>query len=100
LAGEVDLATSSALRAAIWDVLHDERVTALIVDLGQVTFVDCAGISALVAGHHTAATQKKCYAVVNARRQVLRILDITGVLGTLSDRRYRAPSRQLFAWSR
>jgi anti-anti-sigma factor len=100
LAGEVDLATSGALRAVIRDSLHDERVTELIVDLGQVTFLDCAGISALVAGYHTATERNQNYAVVNARRRVRRVLDLTGVRVTLSGRQDRSPPAQPLTRSR
>ncbi|MEH1130645.1 STAS domain-containing protein [Micromonospora sp. CPCC 206061] len=99
IAGEVDLSTARALRAAIQDVLCDERVTELVVDLGQVTFLDCAGIGALVAGYNTAVTRGRSYAVINPRRHVRRVLNITGVLAALSHQCRQAPSTRHLARS-
>jgi hypothetical protein len=42
----------------------------VVVDLGRVTFLDCAGIGALVAGRNTAAQTGCGYPVVNGQRHV------------------------------
>ena len=54
--GEVDLATVPELRDRLLGVLHDHNPDLLDVDLGGVTFLDCAGIGALV-GVRNAAVQ-------------------------------------------
>ena len=46
-AGEIDVSTASAFRAALVNAVeHSEH---LVVDLSSVTFLDCAGLSALAA---------------------------------------------------
>ena len=77
--GEVDLATASALRAALLDVLTDVRPTHLVVDLDAVTFLDCAGLSALVAARNAALGAGNHTRVTNPRPIVRRILDLTGM---------------------
>jgi anti-anti-sigma factor len=81
--GELDLRTAGALRAAIQDTLRTPHLSAVVVDLGEVTFLDCAGIGALVAGRNIAVRQGRGYSVVNPQRHVRRVLDLTGVLTAL-----------------
>jgi anti-anti-sigma factor len=50
VAGEVDLAVADDLREAIDKALAGDRAAELIIDFGAVTFLDSAGISALLAG--------------------------------------------------
>jgi hypothetical protein len=61
------------------------------VDLARVTFLDCAGIGALVAGRNTAAGRGCGYTVVNPQRQVRRVLELTGVLTALTGPPQPAP---------
>jgi anti-anti-sigma factor len=47
LAGEIDIATTDRIRAAVAESLREPRPTSLTVDLSGVTFCDCCGIEAL-----------------------------------------------------
>ncbi|AVT31653.1 hypothetical protein C6361_21655 [Plantactinospora sp. BC1] len=84
VAGEVDLGTSGLLRAAIQDALGTPHAAGVTVDLDGVTFLDCTGIGALVAGHNTAVRLRLRYLVTNPQRPVRRILEVTGVLPVLA----------------
>ncbi|WP_228001299.1 STAS domain-containing protein [Nocardia australiensis] len=53
VAGEVDLATASALEAAIEGILGG-KPAALIIDLTAVSFLASAGMAALVGAHQRA----------------------------------------------
>ncbi|MEV1245480.1 STAS domain-containing protein [Nonomuraea sp. NPDC049750] len=90
-AGEIDLLTAGALRAAIEDTLHAPGHID-IVDLARVTFLDCAGISVLVAGRNIAIRRGRGYTVINPQRRVRRALDLTGVSEELTYLPQRAPS--------
>ena len=46
--GEIDLATVSLFRDQLISVLHDKTDGVIDVDLTGVSFLDCAGIGALV----------------------------------------------------
>jgi anti-anti-sigma factor len=82
--GEVDLATAQDLRDTLLDVLRTHPAPALNVDLSGVTFLDCTGISALVAVRK-AAFQIDCHMwATDPSPIVRRILDLTGLLGVLT----------------
>ena len=83
-AGEVDLCCAGALRAAIQDTLRTPHPVDVVVDLGRVSFLDCAGIGALVAGRNTAVRRGRGYRVVNLQPLVRHVLDLTGVLTALT----------------
>jgi anti-anti-sigma factor len=78
--GEVDLATAPSLRTALLGLLTDkDRPTALVVDLDAVTFLDCAGLSALVAVRNVAVDTGRPMRLTNPRPIVRRVLDLTGL---------------------
>jgi hypothetical protein len=58
----------------------------VVVDLSRVTFLDCAGIGALVAGRNTAVRRGHRYTVVNPQHQVRKVLELTGVFTALTGR--------------
>lgn len=62
----------------------EERLTRLIVDLRRVSFLDSSGISALVAGYRAAHQRGIGYLLTNPRNMVWSVLQVTGVLGTLT----------------
>jgi len=84
VAGEVDLATATALRDSVLRTLHEQDPVVLEIDLAGVTFLDCAGIGALVAARNT-AVQIGCRLRVTHPRPIVRlVLDLTGLLDVLT----------------
>jgi anti-anti-sigma factor len=82
--GEVDLATARLLRDGLLTVLREHPPAVLNVDLSGTTFLDCAGVGALVAVYH-AAVQVDCQMrVTGARPIVHRVLHLTGLLSILT----------------
>jgi anti-anti-sigma factor len=78
--GEVDLATAHVLRERLLGVVREHAPAVLEVDLAAVTFLDCIGISVLVAVRNT-ATQVGCQMrIVRPQPIVRRVLDVTGLL--------------------
>lgn len=85
VAGEVDLATAHLLRDRLGGVLREHGLAALDVDLAAVTFLDCTGISALVAVRN-AAIQAGCQMrITHPQPIVRRVLEVTGLLGVFTD---------------
>jgi anti-anti-sigma factor len=77
--GEIDLATVTSLRDRLIATIHDDRTRRLMIDLRDVTFLDASGIAALTAALRVAGERQVDLVVVNCRRAVLRVLEITGV---------------------
>lgn len=77
-AGEVDSTSAPVLRQHL-DALLDGEVRELTVDLGQVTFLDSAGLCVLAAAHRRAVRQDVTMRVFASSRAVIRPLQITGL---------------------
>ena len=73
-----DLASVGALRTRLRDVLVDGGVH-LLVDLRDVTFMDSAGLGALVAIRKQARVFRGSFGVVAPSRQVRRLLELTSL---------------------
>jgi anti-anti-sigma factor len=78
VAGEVDLATSPQLQAVLVDLV-DRGFHQLIVDLGQVTFLDCAGIGMLIDTRRRVLAHGGSLKLVRPRPFVQRVLALTGM---------------------
>jgi len=78
--GEVDALSALQLQDAVEDVLRDLRPGRIEIDVEGVTFLDSAGISALVQCH-AQADQLGCrLRLANPQRSVYRVLQICGLL--------------------
>ena len=74
--GEVDIVTVESLQKALLDAQRSPRV---IVDLSEVTFMDSAGINALVAAYHRVPADGELR-LIGLRANVRRVFEITGLL--------------------
>jgi anti-anti-sigma factor len=97
--GQVDLCAVGALGSAIQDATGNGRVD-VVIDLARATFLDCAGIGALIIGRNTAVSRGCGYTVVNPPREVRRVLELTGVLKALTEPAERLPAVGRAAGSR
>jgi anti-sigma B factor antagonist len=76
-AGEIDLATSPALRSRLQDAIGRHRV--VIVDLSDVTFIDSTGLGVLIGGLRRVNEAGGEMKIVVADPRVLKIFEITGL---------------------
>lgn len=83
-AGDIDLASVPAIRAHTRRHLSDAAVVGISIDLTAATFIDSAGVGALVGFLQRASTAEKALRVVNARGRVKTVLDISGLTPLLS----------------
>jgi anti-anti-sigma factor len=79
VAGEVDLGTEDDLRRALTRLMGDRRVSRLVVDFADVSFLDAAGMAALLAGYRYAEGRGITFTVVNCRPKPLRLLEIVAL---------------------
>lgn len=85
VSGEVDIYVAPQLREAVGSILADPDTTDLVVDFAHVDYVDCTGLSVLIAGRRQAQQQGIRFAVVNPHGQVQRVfsvLSLDHVLGS------------------
>jgi anti-sigma B factor antagonist len=78
LAGELDIATTPALRERLLGVFSP-GVRLLIIDLSGVSFGDVSGLAVLVATQRRARRQGIAVRLAAPRPQVARLLRITGL---------------------
>lgn len=84
LIGELDLATHDSAASEIRRAVHEDGVTAVIVDISGLSFLDSSGISVLLQGNRDAETTGVSYRLTGAAGMVREVLAVTGVLEHLS----------------
>lgn len=77
LAGECDLTVRSELASVLADAIN--RSPTVVVDLGELAFLDSSGIHELISAHHLAREQRGHVYVRNASGIVASVLDLTGI---------------------
>ncbi|MEP6600171.1 MAG: STAS domain-containing protein [Actinomycetota bacterium] len=75
--GEVDLASVDQFRIAATRLLTGRAASALRVDLSAVTFIDAAGVGALITIRNAAGHQGKRLVLISPAPCVRRILTLT-----------------------
>ena len=78
LPGEIDLTNADALRERLLSALN-QAAAALIVDMTATTFVDSAGITALVRASRRAAATGATIRLAASAVPVLRVLTLVGI---------------------
>lgn len=86
IAGEIDLATADTLIEAVSSILAAKGVRRLVLDLGEVRFLDARGVAALVTAHQQGAGRGVAVLVINCQRSPMRVLEITSVDKVLTGR--------------
>jgi anti-sigma B factor antagonist len=84
LVGDIDLATRPLLAEAIEKAICADGVKHIVLDLAAVPFMDCSGLSTLIAGRAEAERRGRDLRLVNAQGIVLRVLSMTGLIDYLA----------------
>lgn len=72
----LDAHNSGELKDRILDIL-EEGGDGLIVDLGQVQFIDSSGLGALLSGYKNAALRSKAFALSGLQPRVRSMFELT-----------------------
>jgi len=80
--GDIDIATAPELRRRILAALM-LPLRGLVLDLGDVSFMDSSGIGVLVEVHKAALELNTEFRLTSVPRQVRRVLEVTGVAESL-----------------
>jgi len=78
LSGDIDIVTAPAVRDALAGALS-QAVTGILVDLGEVTFLDAAGLGVLASAYRRAGHLPGGLRLVAVPARVLRLLTLTGL---------------------
>lgn len=84
VSGEVDMANSDEIAATTHDPAAGGVLRAIVVDLGMVSFMDSSGIRVLMLEQVHAREHGVDFRIANPSAPVRRVLEITGVLPTLT----------------
>ena len=79
LKGEIDLHVSPSVTASLNSMI-EKKPERLVVDLSDVTYIDSAGLGALVAAHHSARTQGASLKLAHLGSKFQEILQVTKLL--------------------
>lgn len=86
VAGELDLATAPQLRDAVAAVV-DQGVTAVVVDLARLAFVDSSGVAALAAAVRQLGERGGRLSVRSVPPRAARVFAVTGLDAMVAHRR-------------
>jgi anti-sigma B factor antagonist len=78
IAGDFDMAATFRMEPEVDRLLAERGVRRLVLDLGDVRFIDSAGIGALLSIRERADRLGVQLAVVSVPEPVRRMLDVTG----------------------
>lgn len=77
VAGEIDTSTVPRLRERLFELADGDR--SLVLDLDRVTFIDSAGLGALIGAARRAAAHGSTVHAVCTQPQTRKLLWLTGV---------------------
>jgi anti-sigma B factor antagonist len=81
---EVDVSNSDELQAAGLAAIESGEADAVIVDLGEVTFLDSSGMGALVLMNNAAQAAGRPLLLANVPSAVTRLFEITVLTGAFT----------------
>ncbi|MEV5900684.1 STAS domain-containing protein [Streptomyces sp. NBC_00015] len=77
--GEIDHDVKSALGDALLSEAGAAQPSRVVVDLGDVTFMDSSGINVLVAAHQAVTGTEGWLRIAAAQQPVLHVLRLVGI---------------------
>jgi anti-anti-sigma factor len=83
LSGELDITSASELEQVVKARLVAEAPATLVVDLGDLTFVDSTGLRAIVAVVDACKEHGCDLAILPGTRAVQRLFELTGLIDVL-----------------
>jgi anti-sigma B factor antagonist len=82
--GELDMSNLDGFRDTLLGVLAEPDLAGVVVDLGDLEFLDSMGVHVLLQAKRRAIGRQVPFSVINAHGRVLRVLTVTGVDGLLA----------------
>lgn len=79
LTGELDHHSASMIRREMDRLLEDVRVRTLVIDMGDMAFMDSSGIGVILGRYRTMASRGGRVCVRGMNRQVRRVFNLSGM---------------------
>ena len=78
---EIDPASADAFRAEVQAAVDHAADTGgeVVLDFGEVTFIDSTGLTVLIDAHRTLGDQGRTLVVANALPHIVRVFTVTGL---------------------
>ncbi|GAA1581249.1 anti-sigma factor antagonist BldG [Actinomadura kijaniata] len=76
ITGEIDVFTSPRLRELLLDIIENGSLH-LVIDLGEVTFLDSTGLGVLVGIYHRLRARDGSMSFVGVNERVRRVFHVT-----------------------
>ena len=83
LEGELDLHTAEEFKTKLITKIN-AGTKQLILDLGQVEFIDSSGLGAILSSYKKISSQGGLLTVVNVTPKVRRIFEVSGILRVIN----------------
>lgn len=80
VSGDIDLYTSPKLRDTVLELFRKRGQESVIVDLGDVHYIDSSGIASLVEGLQEAKKRKARFVLVGLNESPRHVLELTRLL--------------------
>lgn len=97
--GELDAVSADRLQDAVTDLLSQQRPRRITMDMAGVTFLDSAGVRALLRCATEADRATCAFSLTGLQPPVRRVLHITGLLEHFGLREPRPPKGAGPAWT-
>jgi anti-sigma B factor antagonist len=94
ISGAVDVCTEASLQHSLLQVIR-ECGAKLMLDVSGVSFMDCAGLQALLATRRRAEMRDGFLRLIATSAAVSRVIELTGVQEALAMERSRVPFRPI-----
>lgn len=78
---EIDPASAAAFRDEVQAAVAHAADSGgeVVLDFGDVTFIDSTGLTVLIDAHRTLGEQSRTLVVANARPHIVRVFNVTGL---------------------
>ncbi len=79
LSGELDHSAAAAVKRSLDEIIADRKITTLVLDLKNLTFMDSAGLGVIMGRYRQLAGRSGQMAVKNVSSSIDRIFTISGI---------------------
>ncbi|MBU5486584.1 anti-sigma F factor antagonist [Clostridium sp. MSJ-8] len=80
LVGELDHHYADLVRTKIDDRIDRDNIKNVILNFGEVTFMDSSGIGAIVGRYKKIKKKQGSFCITDARNNVSKVLELSGLL--------------------